>query len=156
EPERLLEQARPGMAAGVERVAPLRDAVLRSVFSADRGGGPLADVEVAQQLGLPALDVEAPGKLARRERQERAFLRLIREIDEGRLVLVASSARVDLPPLERLGVAGQRHHPGLTDLAVVRIDDRLVRQHEWRRVEELYRQADGVLDPAQAEGHRAF
>src|SRR5262249_2709644 len=116
EPERLLEQAGPGMTAGVERRAALRHAVFFAVFSADRGGRPLANVKMAEELRLPALDVEAPRKLARREWTR---VRRVRKIHERRLVLIASAARVDLPPLERLGVARQRHHPGLADLPVV-------------------------------------
>src|SRR5262249_60338514 len=51
ESKRLLEQARPGMAAGIEGRAALRVAALGAVFAADGRGGPLADVKVVQQLG---------------------------------------------------------------------------------------------------------
>src|SRR5262249_9132425 len=68
ESKRLLEQARPGMAGGIEGGAAFRGARLGAGFSADGRGGPLADVKVVQQLGLPAIDDEAAGKLTGRER----------------------------------------------------------------------------------------
>ncbi len=107
-------------------------------------------LKLVQQLRLEARDVEAPGELARPERRERALLRRVGGILEVLLVPIVSDAQCGFPPLDGLGPAAQRHHQGLGVLAGVGVDDRLVRQHR-RRGEELHRQADVVLHPAQGE-----